>query len=302
MAEHFVQPPQWQWYIAFYFFFAGLAGGGYTLATMLRLWGTARDEATARLGFSVSFPLVILCAILLTVDLGHPLRFWHMLINTTPGAAGVNFLWWSPISIGSWALLIFGIFSAISFLEMFGTRGTSRPSGGMLAVNVLGSIFGLFLACYTGVVLSVSNQPIWSDSYAIGGLFVASALSSASAMLVWLSRYRTDVGAATEYRLTLSDGWFAILEILMIAAFFASLARVGQAGHELAGPWLILWLLVLISLVPPLASLGGGRRAQLAGGGTIVTSAAASQGMLGSLVVIVGVLLLRIVVIFSAQF
>jgi formate-dependent nitrite reductase membrane component NrfD len=285
MAHQLVQPPHWEWYIVGYFFLAGLAGGAYTLATMLRLWGSPRDEGTARLAMIVAFPLIVVCGIFLTIDLGQPLRFWHMLINTTPGTGGINFKYWSPISIGSWALLVFSIFSFVSFLEALGYL---RPMG---RINeIIGSIVALFLASYTGVVLSVSNQPVWSDSYAIGGLFVASALSSAAALLTWLSTYRSDVASAgpTEERLAAADGYFVILEILMIGAFFVTLAMAGSIGRMLTGPWLILWILVILSLIPPLMSWGG-RRGAISG----VTSAA---------IVIVGVFLLRFVVIFGAQF
>ena len=121
---------------------------------------------------------------LLTIDLGKPLRFWHMMINTTPGSVGLNFKPWSPISLGTWALLIFSLFAFVSFLEVITKRGNDRNvSGGMIVWNVIGSLVALFLASYTGVVLSVSNQPVWSDSYAIGGLFVASALSASAAFL-----------------------------------------------------------------------------------------------------------------------
>src|ERR1700687_6160732 len=117
MAEHFVQPPHWEWYIVGYFFVAGLAGGSYALATMLRLWGSGRDERTVRTGYIVAFPLIVVGAIFLTIDLGQPLRFWHMLIDTTPGQSGLVFKSWSPMSIGSWALLLFGIFAFVSFLQ-----------------------------------------------------------------------------------------------------------------------------------------------------------------------------------------
>jgi formate-dependent nitrite reductase membrane component NrfD len=84
LAEHFVRAPEWTWYILFYFFFAGLAGGSYAVATLLRLSGDARDESAARLGFYVALPLTVLCPIFLTADLGASWpRFWHMLVNVT---------------------------------------------------------------------------------------------------------------------------------------------------------------------------------------------------------------------------
>lgn len=284
MAEHFVRPPNWEWWILGYFFLAGLAGGMYAVATMLRLWGSSRDEETARRGFLWAFPLAVLCGIFLTVDLGQPLRFWHMLIDATPGDGGLNFKYWSPISLGSWALLLFSVFSFLSFLEALGRL----PRLGRL-FEIVGSIVALFLASYTGVVLSVSNQPVWSDSYAIGGLFVASALSASAALLSWLSHYRSDATAAayTEERLADADGWFVVLELLMIAAFFMTISNAGIAGRMLAMPWGIIWLVVLISLIPPLVGLVR-RRPPVA-----LISAAG---------VLVGVFLLRFVVIFGAQF
>src|ERR1700676_1456688 len=117
MAEHFVQPPQWEWYILGYFFCAGLAGGLYTLATLRRLLGTPPDDRSVRIAYLWVFPLLVVCGIFLTIDLGKPLDFWHMMVNTTPGDGGLNLKYWSPISLGTWALLIFSVIAFISFIE-----------------------------------------------------------------------------------------------------------------------------------------------------------------------------------------
>lgn len=284
MAEHFVQAPNWGWIIASYFFLAGLAGGSYVLATMLGLWGSPRDAQTARFAFLLAFPLAVVCAILLTIDLGEPLRFWHMMINTTPGNGGFNFKYWSPLSLGTWTLLVFSVFALISFIEAI--LGRDRPTMGRQAFNVIGSLVALLLCSYTGVVLSVSNQPVWSDSWAIGGLFLASALSGSAALLAWRAHVRE--GASTELHLHAADRYFAALELLLIVIFFITLSAAGTLSKTLSGVWLVLWILVLISLVPPLAGIGRGRFA--------VSSAVAGAA------VIIGVLLMRIAVIFSAQY
>ena len=117
-AEHFAHAPQWTWYILFYFFLAGLSGGSYVIATLLRLRGGPADEAAARVGYYVALPTLAGCPVLLTLDLGQPLRFWHMLVNTTPGDRGAVFKSWSPMSVGSWVLLVFGVFVAVSFLGL----------------------------------------------------------------------------------------------------------------------------------------------------------------------------------------
>jgi len=313
MAEHFVKPPQWEWYILAYFFLGGLTGGIYALATMLRLWGSPRDEAAARIGFLAAFPLLLACPILLSLDLGHPLRFWHMMIDTTPGQPGLAFKYWSPISVGSWALLIYGVFAFVSFLEVLALDGRLRsPLGRAIArmlsrgigrlFNVVGALLGIFVASYTGVLLSVSNQPIWSDAWALGGLFLASGLGGSAALLAWLARHRQET-ETTERRLFVADRYFAFLELVLIALFFENLIVAGMATRALAGPWAVLWALVVLSLVPPLFGLGGPsiRAASTSRSGAVARAVGVSHTTVLA-GILVGALLMRFVVIFSAQF
>ena len=113
-STYFSAPPDWGWLIVFYFFFGGLAGGCYFLAALIDLFGRPEDRPLARMGYYVAFPCVILSGLLLTLDLNRPLRFWHMLVESNTFQPMIKF--WSPMSVGSWALLIFGIFSLVSFL------------------------------------------------------------------------------------------------------------------------------------------------------------------------------------------
>ena len=87
------------------------------------------------------------------------------------------------MSVGAWALLVFGFFVFVSFVDAWLSRGGPFiPLFINRVFNVLGSLVGLFVASYTGVLLSVSNQPVWSDTWALGGLFLASGLSGAAAL------------------------------------------------------------------------------------------------------------------------
>src|SRR6266496_3714561 len=274
-AEHFAGPPDWTWYILFYFFLAGLAGGSYVIATLLRHWGEPSDEPAARLGSTVAFPIILVCPILLAVDLGKPALFWHMLVNTTAGAQSLNFKARSPMSIGSWALLVFSLFAAVSFLEALvhgrvirlplADRSVPLLDGTAGKVwNVVGAALGLFVAGYTGVLLAVSNQPVWSDTWTLGGLFLASGLSGSAALLGLLVRYRTDAQAS--------------------------------AG--------MLRLVVFAGLVPGLGGLATRRLAVAgegaAGQGTVAVQSGLASAAVPSLILI-GVLALRVVVILSAQ-
>jgi len=295
MPQHFVASPQWEWYIVWYFFLGGIAGGAYVIGTLLRLFGSARDEGAARIAFLISFPTMVLCPILLTLDLGHPVRFWHMLIDSR--TFSLNFKYWSPMSVGAWMLFIFGAFATISFVEAATLRGwlrhplaqriTGLLSGGFGRLfMVVGALFGLFITGYTGVLLSVSNQPIWSDTWTLGGLFLASGLSVAAASIALVSRMSRET-ADSEVKLIRADRVFIVLELLLIAALFVTLGAMG--GKLLFGRYLILWLLVLAGTIVPL-----------------VLQLRSSMGrpaftVLASFLVLLGGLALRMVVVFAAQ-
>src|SRR5579859_7892881 len=238
-AEHFVRAPQWTWFILAYFFFAGLSGGAYAVATLLRLAGDPRDEPAARVGFYLSFFALLLCPVLLTIDLGAGwTRFWHMLVDVTPGDQSLIFKYWSPMSVGAWTLFVFGLFAFVSALESYildrRRDAIARPIGGPVGLlfNIVGAVLALFLASYTGVLLSVSNQPVWSDTWALGGLFLASGLSGSAALIAWMTRYRPDA-AYTLLRLHAAAGYFAILELILLVVFFVTIWFAGVAGRTL---------------------------------------------------------------------
>jgi formate-dependent nitrite reductase membrane component NrfD len=301
-AEHFVRAPGWTWYILFYFFFAGLSGGSYALASMLRLFGRSTDEPAARLGYYVAFLAFLPCPVLLTLDLGQPLRFWHMLVDTTPGQEGLTFKYWSPMSVGAWALVVFGAFSALSFIEAFvrGRGGRVRPlDGGLGRIwAALGGLLGLFIAGYTGVLLAVSNQPVWSDTWALGGLFLASALAGSAALLGWLLRFRAGT-RQTASVFGRGERIFQLLELVLLAAFVVTLISAGTLGRAFAFPWILLWLVALVGLV---AGLGGlvTTRVTVSPSGRVAAHAAGMATAV-ALLVLIGVLALRAAVIFSAQ-
>jgi formate-dependent nitrite reductase membrane component NrfD len=293
-STFFSAPPDWGWLIVWYFFFGGLAGGCYFIAVLIDLFGRPEDRALARLGYYISLPCLIVSAILLTLDLGRPLRFWHMLFQSN--TFGILFKPWSPMSVGSWALFIFGIFSLLSFLGALAEDGRwQKPAAKrLLPPNALGSIiamigglFGFFVAGYTGVLLSVTNRPIWSDTSLLGLLFVVSAASISAALMILLANKseRTAPGLRALHRL---DIWVVALELVVLVALMFSLGPVFRAWLNAWGVLLFLGVIVL-GMLFPLALYW--RREWL--GGSNVTAAALS--------VLAGGFILRIVIVFSAQ-
>jgi len=284
--------PHWTWFIIPYFFVGGLAGGAYFLAALLEWFGRPDDRPVVRTGYDVAAVGAIVSGFLLTVDLGRPLRFWHMLFQSD-NLPAVVFKLWSPISFGAWAILLFGLFSVLSALGARAEEGRLRNPvlravgtavrGRALAkaIAAVGGLFGFFVAAYTGVLLSVTNRPIWADSPWLGALFVTSGASTGAATLILLAPGR---GATARSLAWLSDFDFKalIVELLILVVFIASLWPIRQV-------WVSFWGLLLLvgvvgaGIVAPLrlhANPARAARLVLLGGFLLrVTTLLASEGI-----------------------
>jgi protein NrfD len=237
----FTTPPHWEWLVILYFFVGGIAAGSYFIAALLDLFGEPGDRPVVRLGYYVALAGAVLSAVLLTADLGRPERFWHMLIQSHRGWP--MFKWWSPMSVGSWGLSLFGLFALLAVLAAFEESGIVRRAGlrklrrGVLGtlIVVLGGLCAFFVASYTGVLLSVTNRPIWADTPFVGILFLFSAASSAAAALILLGRWRAAETAATVHWLSWIDSGALVLELLALITLVVSLGSVARV-------WLSLWV------------------------------------------------------------
>jgi formate-dependent nitrite reductase membrane component NrfD len=293
-STYFTTAPHWEWLIVLYFFFGGLAGGCYFLAALIDLFGRDEDSRLARLGYYTALPLVVLCGFLLILDLSRPMRFWHMLIERN--TFGPMFKAWSPMSVGSWALLVFGFFTFVSFtlalaeedrIPWNAVRRVRVPPPLRRAVAVIGGFFGFYVAGYTGVLLAVTNRPIWSDTPLLGMLFIVSAASTSAALMTLLAhrlRWMTP-GLADLHRM---DAWMIVLELVVLIAVMVSLGPVLEAWLNTWGVLLVLGVVVLGLIVPLLLSWRPGWLPE-----SHITAAA--------VLVLVGGFLLRVVVVLSSE-
>jgi formate-dependent nitrite reductase membrane component NrfD len=289
----FTNPPDWTWWIIPYFFIGGIAGGALALGGLLHLVGRPADRPMVRMAYYIAFVGAVISGILLVADLHRPERFWHMLIQSETGRP--IFKWWSPMSFGSWALLLF---SGVAFLLALGAlyeggrarRRWLRPfSTGLFAsvLAVAGILLGMFLAGYTGVLVTVSNRPVWADSNWLGMLFLFSGASTAAALLILLSGWRNIAPHARE-RLSRFDDAALVLEFIVLVIFIVSL---GAAARVFLGWWGVLLVLgvVIGGILLPLAiSRGNLPRVN-------------NPHVAAASLVLVGGLLLRMVVLLSSE-
>src|SRR5712692_6369971 len=244
--------PHWTWFIIPYFFVGGLAGGAYFLAAVLDWFGRPEDRPVVRTGYDIAAVGAILSGLLLTIDLGRPLRFWHMLFQSENFPA-LMFKGWSPISFGAWAILLFGLFSVLSALGAMAEEGrlqnpALRAVGGVIRGGIaklvagIGGLLGFFVAGYTGILLSVTNRPIWADSPWLGALFVASGVSTGAATLILLAPGRGATERSVSW-LSSFDTRALVVELLVLVLFLTSLGSINRV-------WVSVWgLLLLVGVV-----------------------------------------------------
>lgn len=227
----FTASPDWSFYIIPYFFIGGIAGGAYFLAALLEWFGRPEDQPVIRTAYGIAFWGAVLSGVLLTIDLGRPLRFWHMIVQSQNFPQPM-FKGFSPMSFGAWTLLLFG---GCAFVSRYFTR-----SGTGLAklVAAVGGVFGFVLAGYTGVLLSVTNRPIWADSPWLGALFLASGASTGAAALALLAA-RRGAAQSTLTWLASFDARALVVELLLLIVFIVSLGSVARV-------WLSVWGVILL--------------------------------------------------------
>ena len=274
-----VKPPVWTWEVPVYFWLGGIGSGAFLLSSLVRRFGSDDDMRATADGFYLAAAALLPCTPLLIKDLGRPERFHHMLRVFKPS---------SPMNLGAWTL------TALTPLAMARAAMHAADQGRLpSALNAItrllprpllelaGSLLGLTLAGYTGVLLGATNIPLWARSKLLGGLFTASALSSGSAALSLLAAARRAPGS-TLHRLSAVESCTSAAELALVAGY---LAQSGRAGRPLTSGRMALpfWLgAVGAGTAPPLllhrlARRQSGRRLRLL---STVASIAAIGGSL----------------------
>ncbi len=179
-----IHKAHWSWEVILYFFLGGLAGGSYLASTLAHLFGSEEDADLIRAGRYVSLVGIIISPILLIKDLGRPERFHHMLRVLKLRSA---------MSLGTWGLTTFGLLCGLTagyqmamdgLFDWFPGLSKMMKALPVKVIESVGSIFGLFVASYTGVLLSSTAVPIWARArHILGPLFLTSGLSTALASL-----------------------------------------------------------------------------------------------------------------------
>ncbi len=223
-----IKKAHWSWEVVLYLFLGGLAGGTSLVTTLVHLLGSERDKTLVRAGRYISLVCMLLSPILLIKDLGRPERFLHMLRVLKLRSA---------MSLGSWGITFFGIFSGLLVIYQMAQDGLlnwlpwlARMLRAM-PIRVLASItsfIGMFVASYTGVLLSSTAVPLWGRArHILGPLFLTSGLSTGLASLS-LVEAASKADSDTLDRLESAEFATMLTELSLIASIRPTLGPLAE--------------------------------------------------------------------------
>lgn len=269
----------WTSLIAIYLWLAGMAGGAYFVAFLAERLSLGDKEGLLKAATWMGVLAVVLGSLILTLDLGSPLRFWHLLSE---------FSIISPMSIGAWLLPIWALIGAL----MIGLWWLKKWAGALEGLAWLNFLLSVLLITYTGVLLSATNQPLWSSTLLLPALFVVTSISRGTAFLLLFVLCRKRVSPRTFNFLGRSDVVLYILDLIALAAFLVWLGPAGQVITT-GTLGLLLWIgVVVIGILIPLAV---GVRSIIWG------KKVGPASVLVALWAIVGGLILRAVIVLGGQ-
>ena len=297
------QAPHWEWYyIAMYFYIGGVSAGAYFIGSLLELLKMEKLRELSRTAYVIAFPLICITPVLLIADLGQPMRFWHLFFYTRDGMPYMNLT--SPLSVGTWALLVYSGMSFLSFLNVLAEEGRltsealkkfhtlfSRVPHKVYAA--VGSFFGFFVAGYTGVLVNITARPLWEATDPLfGPIFIASAASTGAAAIALTMAWRKSAAQDAFAHLEHFDRVVMVLELALIVVMLAVAGR--YAAPLLTGLYGVMFLggTVLLGILAPL---------WLNWRSTASARANDGMAMLTAVLVLLGGLLLRISLVQAGQ-
>ncbi len=156
--------------IAIYFYMTGLSAGSFLISTMAYGLGMVKYKPVGKIGVVLAILLLVLAPLNLIIDLGQPLRFWHLLFYLQPT---------SPITYGSFLLTIYPINCLIYGSFMFAGKAKLTRLFGLIGIPLALSVHG-----YTGFIMALGKaRALWNTAL-MPTYFLVSAMVSGIALMI----------------------------------------------------------------------------------------------------------------------
>ncbi len=224
------------WMTVVYFFLGGLSTGCYFFSVAANYW-MKEFKPLAKIG-AIAAPISLAIGMLfLLIELGQPFRMWRIYLTFNPQ---------SPISWGSWFLMIFLALSVVYawFLIKDKEEKAKRYA-------YIGLPFALAVGTYTAIILTLApGKELWHTAL-LPFLFLNGGLISGISLILLVSIGRQERALLSKLGkfvagLVLLELGMIIAEIIVLLAGNAE--AVTSAKLLLVGEYAILFWVVQISL------------------------------------------------------
>jgi hypothetical protein len=204
------KPPNWHTLIAWDMLFNNLASGLFLIAAIGDLAAPAMFGPLTTYAYPVALIILVADLACLTLDLGDPWRFHHMLRVFKPS---------SPMSLGTWCLTAFSFpLTAAAALALLPYDAPAvewcRKVAAIVAIPPAAGV-----ALYKGVLFSTTAQPGWRDMRWLGAYLANSSMLLGAAGLLFIADLsghetaRTDLRVATALLLLVNGALLALVAV-----------------------------------------------------------------------------------------
>jgi polysulfide reductase chain C len=267
----------WNWIVAIDLFGAGLSAGAFIISATAYFLGREKYQTITRIGAYIA-PFPVMVGILaLIFDLERPQLFWKLFLTFRPS---------SVMSLGSWLLLFFSIFSVghfylwlperFDYLKIIPAIRSNRflslfKGDNLTKIRGLVAGFGIPISIgvgiYTGVLLgALTARPFWNNPM-LPMLFLISAMMTGSASICFvgcfvkgfqgMSREQINTNKFMIHSIDFTLMVFSIISVfLFILGLYVSTRSSAEAVHLIMGGefTLLFWVLVVgVGILLPLA-------------------------------------------------
>ncbi len=271
IVTHMTDHVSWGLYIANFTFMVGLAAGGVMMVIPAHLYHDRKMHDVVILGELLAVAAIAMCLLLVTVDLGRPDRFWHLI----PGPGRFNFpismLTWDVLVLNGYLLLNLHICGYLLYMRFLGRAPNPAWYVPFVFVSIVWaiSIHTVTAFLYAGL----GGRPLWNSAL-LAPRFLASAFVSGPAFIVitmYVMRRLAGIDLPLGPVRTLINiiRVTILINLLMLASelfteFYAGGAHTDSArylffglhGHDALVPW--IWTSVALSVAAAILVLQPG--------------------------------------------
>jgi molybdopterin-containing oxidoreductase family membrane subunit len=252
----------WGLYISNFTFFVGVAAAAVMLILPAYIYKDKDFHAVVIIGESVAVGALVMCLLFITVDMGGPLKVWHMI----PGIGLFNW----PSSILTWDVLVLNGYLALNALVplyiLYCNYNDRAPVGWKYMPFVFLSIFwAISIHMVTAFLYQgLPARPFWNNPL-LGPRFLASAFAAGPAVIMMVL---IAVKEKTSYTID-TNIFFKLKRIIVVAAVInlvmlfsevfkefytfthhslsAQYLFFGLEGHDALVPW--IWTAIGLNIL-----------------------------------------------------